>query len=551
MSPSDRRLAGALGVATALALAATQDSVGFARDEGYYFTAAQSYEGWLTLVLRHPAQALSAGAIDQAWGYNSEHPGLAKLLFAGSHLLFSTALGWLPQTLAWRLPAFAFAGLLSFWLAELGFARSRAAGVIAPLLFWCSARTFFHGHLAAFDIPVCALTAGVGVAWARALGLLSGGDDSGPRFRDGARLALVYGCALSVKHNAWFLPPVLLVHALLCAGPLRRRALRTLPWLLGSPLVLFASWPLLWHEPLRHLRAWVAFHAHHVHYAWWYLGDLYRAPPFPHAYPLALDALVLPATTVALFAAALARLLGHFATRRLPPFAGGRTRLAALRLLELGLAGAAVFPFLLGTTPIFGGIKHWLALPALLAPEAADLLVRATRAAVENAPLPLRAAAWLAGPRAIALSASAVLLPGLVQIARVHPYGTSAYGELAGGISGAASLGMQRQYWSGNVTAVLPWLNANVPRDGRVYFHEVNPESYRAYQLSGALRPDIRYAAAPEVSDYAALQWHREFRDVEPRVWNAFGTRRPSAGLFLDEVPQILVYARPGFPGAR
>ncbi|HXN56382.1 MAG TPA: hypothetical protein VN874_08950 [Myxococcales bacterium] len=556
MSAADRRLAWGLALATGFAMAATQGPVGFTRDEGYYFAAAQSYEQWISLLLQHPAQALAAPALEHFWSYNFEHPGLGKLLFAASHFLFSTTLGWLPETFAWRLPAFAFAGLLSLWLSELGFARSRAAGVLAPLLFWCAARTFFHGHLAAFDLPICALTAGVGVAWARALGLLEVAGapqaraEARVRWQDGARLSFVYGCALGVKHNAWFLPPVLLLHALLCAGSLRRRALRALPWLLASPLVLFASWPLLWHDPLRHLRDWVLFHTHHVHYAWWYLGDLYRAPPFPHAYPLVLDALVLPATTVVLLALAFARLLWHFAARRLPPFARGATPLSALRLLELGLASAAVLPFVLGTTPIFGGIKHWLAFPALLAPEAADVLVRGARAAAESAQLPARAAAFFSGSRVVALSAFAVLLPGLVQIARVHPYGTSAYGELAGGIPGAASLGLQRQYWSGNVTAVLPWINRNVPRDGRVYFHEVNVESYRAYQISGALRRDIQYASSPEASDYAAIQWHREFRDVEPRVWNAFGTRRPATGLYLDEVVQVVVYARPGFPGA-
>ena len=136
------------------------------------------------------------------------------------------------------------------------------------------------------------------------------------------------------------------------------------------------------------------------------------------------------------------------------------------------------------------------------------------------------------------------------QIARVHPYGTSAYGELAGGIPGAATLGMQRQYWSNNVTAVLPWLNRHCPPGARVYFHEVNVESYRTYLLTGQLRADIRYALVPEQSDYAALQWHREFRDREPETWNAYGTRRPATGLYLDEVPQVVVYARPGLPGA-
>ena len=109
---------------------------------------------------------------------------------------------------------------------------------------------------------------------------------------------------------------------------------------------------------------------------------------------------------------------------------------------------------------------------------------------------------------------------------------------------------MQRQYWSGNVTAVLPWLNQHAPPGARVFFHEVNFESYRAYQQAGLLRRDLGYAPGAGDADYAALQWHREFRDREPETWNAFRTQRPATGLFLDEVPQILVYARPGLPGA-
>ena len=552
----DPRLTLSLGFATAAVLALTQGPVGFVRDEGYYFTAAQSYEAWLRAL---PA---SLGQTEQYWSYNFEHPGLAKLLFALSHLVFTTWTRWLPDALSWRLPAFVFAGVLTHCLAVLALQRSRRAAVLAPLLFWCAERTFFHGHLAAFDVPICALFAAVAVAWLDAL--------ESPSRRTGLWLAFTYGCALAVKHNAWFLPPVLLIHALLSdfagsaipgsaipdgaapggasahvaipdvaaphgardvASPGGARAslstrLRTLAWLALSPVVLFAGWPLLWHEPLRHLGDWIAFHTHHVHYAWEYLGRELRAPPFPIEYPLVVDALALPLPLVLLLTAAGVSLLAGFARRTLSP----------QRLLELGLAGASVLPFMLRTTPIFGGLKHWLVFVALLTPEAAALLVRA---------------ADLSGVRrAVPALALATLLPGVWQVAHLHPYGTSAYGELAGGVPGAASLGMQRQYWSNNVTAVLPWLNAHCPPGARVFFHEVNVESYRAYQQSGALRPDLRYANGPADSDYAALQWHREFRDREPETWMAFGTHRPAFGLYLDEVPQVVVYARPGLPGA-
>ncbi|HYY52609.1 MAG TPA: hypothetical protein VE755_07045, partial [Myxococcales bacterium] len=369
-----------------------------------------------------------------------------------------------------------------------------------------------------------------GVAWARAIGILDSAAEQ-PRARSGAWLGVLFGCALAVKHNAWLLPPVLLLHALLLPRGMRHRALRTLPWLLLGPVVLFVAWPLLWHDPLRHLADWIAFHTHHVHYAWYYLGRELRGPPFPIFYPFVLLALTLPLPQVALLAAALVKLAWDFAQRAISP----------LRLLELALAAAAILPFMIRTTPIFGGIKHWLAFVALLCPEAAHLLSRSAELAV---------AAGLRRAWAFALAAVAALLPGLWQIAHVHPYGTSAYGELAGDIPGAASLGMQRQYWSNNVTAVLPWLNAHAPRGARVFFHEVNYQSYRAYQQAGMLRSDIQYAFGPADAQYAALQWHREFRDREPETWNAFGTRTPATGLYLDESPQVIVYARPGLPGA-
>src|SRR5206468_12155857 len=175
-----KRTARWLGLFTAAAMALTQSSVGFVRDEGYYFTAAQSYEAWLRLLLHAPLQAIAQ--TERYWSYNFEHPGLTKLLFAISHLLFSPLLG---DVLAWPLPAFVFAGLLSYWLCLLAQQRSRAAGVLAPLLFWGAERTFFHGHLACFDIPICAMTAGVAVAWL---------------YGSGPALAVVYGLALAVKH---------------------------------------------------------------------------------------------------------------------------------------------------------------------------------------------------------------------------------------------------------------------------------------------------------------------------------------------------------------
>ncbi|MHB8879322.1 MAG: ArnT family glycosyltransferase, partial [Myxococcaceae bacterium] len=138
-----------------------------------------------------------------------------------------------------------------------------------------------------------------------------------------------------------------------------------------------------------------------------------------------------------------------------------------------------------------------------------------------------------------------LLFPALVATWRVHPYGTSYYSEAAGGLPGAANLGMQRQFWSNNVTGVLDWLNEHAPQGARLYLHEVNGYSFRDYQRNGMLRPDLVPAGGPFDANLAVYQYHQEFKEHEVNIWQAFGTQRPVAGLYLDETPQIVVYQRP------
>lgn len=524
--------------ATVVVMWATHDAIGHVRDEGYYFKAARRYQGWFQLV----GQEWGAGrflapfakdAIAEHWEYNHEHPPVAKVAFALSHLLFREKLGWMNDTTAFRVPAFLFSGLLSAALFLLARPWGKATAVLAPAMFWLVPRHFFHGHIACFDIPITALW--LLFVWAAARPLALG--------RGAAWAGLAFGLALSTKHNAFFLPIVIVLHWLvtdrtdLRADGFRHAASR-IPsslWAMAliGPLVLYVSWPWLWHQPVSQVAWWMRFHANHVHYPWQYFGELLRAPPFPALYPLALEAVTLPATT--LVATGVGALLC------LPRGAGSfsaavRRRFGELDRYEWLLALAAfvaLAPFLSTQTPIFGGIKHWMAAIALTCIPAAHLVVRSAGELWPKRRL-----------FATASLASVVLVPAAVQVKRFHPWGTSAYNELAGGAPGAASLGMQRQYWSNNVTAVLPWLNENAPKNSSVFLHEVNFESYRAYVQNGRLRRDLRYTQSPRNASFAAYQYHQEFRSDEFEIWTEFGTRSPLQTFAVDEAPQVVLYGR-------
>jgi hypothetical protein len=74
----------------------------------------------------------------------------------------------------------------------------------------------------------------------------------------------------------------------------------------------------------------------------------------------------------------------------------------------------------------------------------------------------------------------------------------------------------------------------------------VSPAALEAYARDGRLRADLAAAAAPEEADLAVVALDGASRDAEYRAWAALRTARPAAGVYRDEVPLALVYARPG-----
>ena len=599
-TPTDRRIALGLGLLTFVVLWATERPVGFTRDESVYFAAAEQFSRWWTLLFHRPGVALNDATIIQAFDFNHEHPMLMKALFGWSHALFHSMPGWVRPAAGFRLPAFAVAALIPVLLHAWGSALwGRRAGLFAALSFFVVPRHFFHAHLSCFDMPVAAmwllvvylfwraeedvrLAPWTGLAFGLALatkhnafflplvltpfGVLAAWRAAGPEGRrvlvrmGQAALAFIAYVALLIVVNgraglvgSWqLLSPqtfgvvMLVVGLSVLAAQLRRcdsaAFVRLAPLVamgLLGPLVFYAHWPYLWYHPVDRLAWYFDFHATHVHYAWTYFGDVLRAPPFPLFYVFAVTALTLPVSLLLPMGIGLLR-AGARTFGDLIPALGRRFGRGGETEWLLGVN--ALFSMVLISlpdVPHFGGVKHWLPSMPFLALLAGREFDRAAGG--------LSAALTLAPHRAIGASlalGALVLLPALTLTVHVHPYGTSAYGELAGGIPGAASLGLQRQYWSNNVTGVLPWIDANAQPGARLWLHEVNVLSFRDYQRNDMLRKDVSPVGGPEDADLAAVQYHQEFREQEVLVWQAFGTQVPATGLYLDETPQVVVYRR-------
>jgi len=599
----ERGLALALWVLGFAALWATESLVGFTRDESVYFYAGETYARWFQQLFREPARALTDAAIVRAWDYNHEHPVLMKVLFGLSHLLFHDTLGWLRPAAAFRLPAFALSALVPALVFLLGSAvYGRTPALFAALSFLLLPRHYFNAELACFDMPIAAMWLLVVYAFWRALedrnwGVLCGvffglalctkhnalflpfvlapfalwrawaASEGNPVARTGvwrvlglfASVAVLYVLLLvalgpeDFQRKFLLLSPHTLLFVGLAVGSLGMlhflneesapTALALLPLATMAafgPVIFYLHWPYLWHAPVERTAWYLNFHATHNHYAWFYLGTLMREPPFPLAYVLVKTALTVPTS---LFVPMVTGWLVLAARTVLSLFAPTRAWVRMPSLAE-GLVGVnAVASILIIShpdVPHFGGVKHWLPSMPFLGLLAGVAVTRGCEALVER----LRPRWPKVSLAAVAAPVFALLmLPALIGLVRVFPYGTSFYSELAGGVPGAASLGMQRQFWSSNVTAVLPWINQHAPRNGRIFLHEVNGLSFRDYQRNGMLRGDLQQAGAFD-ADIAAYQYHQEFREHEFNIWESFGTRTPATGLYLDETPQVVVYQR-------
>jgi 4-amino-4-deoxy-L-arabinose transferase-like glycosyltransferase len=542
-------LAFAIAAGATAVLLASVDGVGFTRDEGYYFRAGAGYADWLAGAWRdvlrgRPGDSLRDEAIVRAFGYNREHPALMKMLFGISSRVFHDGLGWLAPSTGFRLPAMMLAGaLLALVYLFAAEAYSRRVGVVAAAALATLPRLFHDAHLAAFDVPVTAMQVLVVYAYWRAL-----------RSAPWAVLTgLAFGLALATKLNAFFIPAFLAAHAVLRAfrlGPSARlrgeppASLALLGMATLGALVFFAHWPYLWHEPIARAAEYLRFHLRHEHYPVEYFGRVLERPPFPWSFVFVMTAITVPLPTLTLMAIAAVRglvleigLLGGFGLAGDPETHD--PRLTRLLLLLCGLGPMLVMT--LPGVPVFGGVKHWFpAMPflALLAAVEFDrLLLWAWR--------PQSVSARGARLRYAAAAATVLVLPGMLGIGLVHPYGIGFYNELIGSVRGGAAHGFLRNFWGYTSRGNLDHLNRSAAPGARVFFHRTNQDAYQAYRREGLLRPDLVYVGRLEEADWAMADQQRPYVDDEYRIWNDWGVTRPEAGVYVDEVPMNLLYRRP------
>lgn len=561
-----------LGIATGYVawLLGTARSLGFSRDEGFYFSAATDYERWFKLLLEAPRKAIEKSAVDASWSSNHEHPSLMKSLFAISHMLFHEK--WKifsDASTAFRFPGMLMMGL-ALWVTYMFAARafSRRAGVIAAIALGLMPNIFYHAHLACFDIPIMAMWVSCVYVYWRAEG---GGNVPGTKPSGGFGWALaaglVYGLTLETKHNAWMLPAVFIPHAIVAHGrQISRSAARSgsipIPASLVSmatigPAVFVLLWPWLWNDTLPRIQEYVNFHVHHDYYNIEFLGRTYFGPPSPIAYMPVMIMATVPTITLVLFlVGAVDRLrfllarasvaLGEWLGRAFPwpKEAPARDRFQTDLLIFLALA-VPLGPFLLPRTPIFGGTKHWIpAYPflAMLAGHGFDLVWQRIEALLSSRMTLDATKARVAQVVVAALSFGGALAVTI----HSHPFGLSAYVPFFGGTAGGADLGLNRQFWGFTTESLAPYFEKNTKQGDTVYIMDTAWPSWTRMVEEKRVPPWLRGVGSPAEANYSIVHHEQHMNEVDYNIWTEYRSSTPDYVLTHDGVPIITVYRRQG-----
>ncbi len=363
---------------------------------------------------------------------------------------------------------------------------------------------------------------------------------------------------------------LLLINLLLafhCLRPhptLPRHIAPILPPLFTAPLVFFMLWPWIWYDTAPRLANYFNRHLNPPAWETYYLHDIVvNPPPFAWHYPLVMSGFTIPAGALFLMLAGLAVLLfhGYFAA----PLRCLWTRIRGLewtqpealltrhpsrnahpvvdsRFDQWLIVVNIALPILIimnPKTPIYGGTKHWMtAMPYLCI--AAAIALRGMVARLSPL-LPGLRQKWAGVAVGLVLGLAAVV-PGLAGIAHTHPHTLSYYNELMGGSIAAPEVGMQRTFWAASSRAVLPYLNEEVPHNGRIWWNNTPHDSFNAYKKDGFLRADIRRANRIENADFAVMNHWKFYTDGIYLLRQAFGARYAEHWTDIDGMPLTEVF---------
>ncbi len=533
---------------TVFCVGITSHDIGYTRDEGYYFKAGRDYFGWFQAFYRHLLEGnllkpFTQATIDRHWSYNHEHPVLVKTFFALSYGLLKEGLGiFTTDGSAMRFVGWCFGGLtvVMTYLLSLKVVPHRFA-ILAAMLWLCMPRSFWHMHLACFDIPV--VFAHLWIVYTYL--------NSEKSWKSALWMGVVFGLAAAIKHNVLLVPPLLVLHWFILQSRWSKVSdtnfqpptipLSFFSMMFVGPLVFVLHWPYLWPDIISRIQWYLNFHLNHEHYPILYFGQLFSSPPFPISFPFVMSGITIPMVTLVTIVLGIITgiflSLKNFKKTRLAAHHRPKNFLSHPFSIVFLLLLNGLMPFLLiasPNTPIFGGTKHWLnGVPFLivLAVWVIFQLFTTSKKTIHTSKQ------WIF----IAI----MVLPSLCLTWHAHPYGLSSYNEIVGFARGAANIGFQRTFWGYEPMESWELVNERTKKNGKIHLGDTNRASYKTYIKDKIIRKDLRFTNRVSDADMASVQPQGEFKKQWIDVWNKWHIRKPAGVVHIDGVPLSTVTFKP------
>jgi len=431
---------------------------GLTWDEPLYYSAADSYLNWFNLILHSPIKGLES--IDFYWCNNAQHPPLAKIV-AGIFGSFGT----------YRL-----SGL--FWIILLGiqvyrivwdYSKSYLAAIVGALVTMSSPRVFSQSHFVELDLPLSVLWLATVFSFTKSI------DSIKWQILTGVFL----GLALLTKITAIFIWIPLVIYGVIYY---RRAFLRPLIIVLTiGVIIFFVGWPWLWNSPIdrtfNYIRLFLTFKSP---LKVMYLGTAYYSTPWH--YPLFMLFVTIPLVVLIL------SFYGFFTGLR------NKEPLCIISLINIMFVLAL---FSRPGTLVIDGIRYFLPVigfVGIMAGIGISHLFQKLRYST----------IWNIGICII------LVMSLVISYMSVHPFGTSYYNSLIGGLKGARFFGMETTYWGEVMNKeVINYINKNYPENAKLKilpFYPANapiealsffPDVIVYYQKKNILRKDLQFFSSP------------------------------------------------------
>lgn len=327
------------------------------------------------------------------------------------------------------------------------------AGLMAALSFALAPRLLGHAHLAALEtftnLTCTAATLAVAGCWP---------GEKAPSNRTAALTGILLGLALLSKIQGFMLPVPIILWSF---ARWQRHAIRPLAiWGGVGLLVFFVGWPWLWLNPWEHFWQFLRGASVRAELSLWYFGEKLTDRTAPIKYspqyffwsiPFKLHLIAV----IAMLAPPVVALRSSDLTN--PWFA---KRMTSRELLIFWSAIWAVWLFAIPQVPVYDcerlsltAVPLWL----LLVGRGSELMLQRFEAW------------WPTGRHFLRCIFLSLTLIQIVYVAQISPTYLSYYTGVIGGIRGAATRDLERNYWGDAITrSLLLKLESKLPRESVV-----------------------------------------------------------------------------------